>query len=64
MNVLILKNSVVPENSIIGANSVYHGNKYSNSINCIFAGNPAKIIKEDIDWECDGTKYGYIDNIY
>jgi acetyltransferase-like isoleucine patch superfamily enzyme len=48
MNVMILKGSVVPEGCIIGANSLYcknYGQKKS-----IFAGVPAKIVKEQIEW--------------
>jgi acetyltransferase-like isoleucine patch superfamily enzyme len=59
-NVTILKNSQIPENSILGANTVYTG--AHTKTYCAFAGNPAKIIKEDVEWEINGAKFGYISN--
>lgn len=44
----ILKNSVISDNSIIGNSAVVCG-KFNES-NVIIAGNPAKIIKRNIDW--------------
>lgn len=44
----ILKNTIVPDNCIVGAKSVVTG-QY-NDKNCILAGSPAKIIKKDIVW--------------
>lgn len=60
--VSILKNSFVPNNSIIGWNAVYSGNKYKEE-NCSYAGNPAKICKKNIYWDSCGAKYGYIENL-
>lgn len=59
-NVTILKNSTVPAHSIIGYNAVFSGNKTQSY--CAFAGNPAKIVKENVDWDSNGAKYGYIEN--
>lgn len=61
-NVTILKNSTVPAHSIIGYNAVFSGSKTQSY--CAFAGNPAKIIKENVDWDSNGAKYGYIENEY
>lgn len=47
----VLKGSVVPNGSIIGANSLYTSN-YTDS-NCIYAGIPAKKIKENVQWTRD-----------
>jgi acetyltransferase-like isoleucine patch superfamily enzyme len=46
---LILKGTFIPNNSIIGANSIV--NKVLVGENCIFAGNPIKCIKEKVTWE-------------
>ena len=59
-NVTILKNSTVPAHSIIGYNAVFSGNKTQSY--CAFGGNPAKIVKENVDWDSNGAKYGYIEN--
>lgn len=61
MGVTILKNSFVPKNSIIGYNAVFSGGGQTQSY-CAFAGNPARVVKENIDWDSNGAKYGYIDN--
>ena len=45
----ILKNASIQSDSIVGANSLV-ASKFDES-NIIIAGNPAKIIKKDIDWE-------------
>lgn len=47
---LILKGCIIPENSVIGANAVVANKKYEKS-NIVIAGNPAKIVKENIIWE-------------
>lgn len=60
-NVSILKNSMVPDGSIIGWGSVYTGRKNSKP-NCVYAGNPAKVVREGVDWERNGSKVGYIAN--
>ena len=59
----ILKNSVVPEGSIIGWKSVFAGRGECETHSyCAFAGNPAKLIKENVTWDTDGAKAGYIEN--
>lgn len=59
--VSILKNSIVPDNSIIGMNAVFSGGGKMQPY-CAFAGNPARVIKENVDWDGNGNKYGYIEN--
>lgn len=59
-NVVILKNSFVPKNSIIGYGAVFSGGGAQPF--CVFAGNPARIVKENVEWDANGRKYGYIDN--
>lgn len=61
MGVTILKNSIIPKNSIIGCNTVFSGGGKTKSY-CAFAGNPARVVKENVDWNSNGAKYGYIDN--
>lgn len=46
---LILKGSVIPDNSIVGANSLV--SRVLEKENCLYAGNPIKCIKEDVNWE-------------
>ena len=58
-NVTILKNSILPDNTIVGCGSVVSG-KFKEA-NCAIAGNPAKVIKTDIDWHLNG-KGDYIEN--
>lgn len=48
MNVLLLKGTSISNNSVIAASSVCI-KKYNES-NCVIAGNPARIVKNDIDW--------------
>lgn len=45
----ILKNTIIPDNCVIGTNSVV-GGKFEKT-NCVIAGNPAKVVKENIDWD-------------
>ena len=45
----ILKGSIIMDNSVIGANSLV--NKEFKKENVLIAGNPAKILKENIVWE-------------
>lgn len=45
----ILKGSIVPDYSIVGAGSIYSSEKTEN--NCIYGGNPARILKHNISWE-------------
>lgn len=54
-NSLILKNSEIASNTIIGANSFI--NKAFNEQNCIIAGNPAKVVKKDVNWDRRATDY-------
>lgn len=61
LNSVILKNSIVPEHSIIGMNAVFSGKVGSQSY-CVFAGNPACVVKENVDWDANGAKFGYIEN--
>lgn len=49
---LILKGSIVGDNSIIGARSVVSSSSPHLS-NCIIAGHPVKIIRSDINWSRD-----------
>ena len=46
-DVKVLKGSVIQDGSIIGTGSIVTGIVKANSI---YAGNPAKLIKEDINW--------------
>lgn len=46
---LILKGSVIPENSVIGANSTVNKDLLQES--GLFVGSPARLIKKDISWE-------------
>lgn len=48
-NAMILKGSVLPDNSVIGAQSVVAG-KFDES-NVAIAGVPARIVKRGIDWD-------------
>ena len=60
-NVVVLKNSVIADDCIVGGYSVVSG-RYTES-HAIYAGNPAKKIKSDRTWHYNGVEYGYIDNI-
>lgn len=57
MNVTILKNSIIKEQSVIGACSVV-AKKFDEG-NVIIAGNPAQICKRNINWQ-HGSIDGYI----
>lgn len=48
MNATILKDIEIPSNTVIGANSLI--NKSFNKENIIVVGQPAKIIKENVNW--------------
>lgn len=48
-DVTILKNSAIPDNTVVGTFSLV--NKKFTTTNIILAGMPAKIIKTDIDWD-------------
>ena len=45
---LILKGSIIPDKSVIGANSFV--NKHLEKANAIYGGQPARILKEEITW--------------
>ena len=45
---LVLKGSIIPNNSVIGANSVV--SKHLEKENAVYAGQPARILKEEITW--------------
>ena len=49
MNAIILKNTQIPSNSIVGACAVVSG-KY-DQIGSVFVGNPAKVTKTGINWD-------------
>ncbi len=49
--VICLKNTVIPDNCIIGCNSVI--SKDLKDENCIYAGAPIRKIKENINWKHD-----------
>lgn len=51
MRSLIFKNTVIHKNCIIGAGSFC--NKDYEKANCMIAGHPAKIIKENVNWSRD-----------
>lgn len=53
MDVSILSGTELKKGSIVGAGSVVTGRKFPS--NCIVAGNPAKIIKKDVDWDINDT---------
>ena len=44
----ICKNTLIPDNCIVGISSVV--TKKFETKNCVIAGNPAKVVKEDIKW--------------
>jgi acetyltransferase-like isoleucine patch superfamily enzyme len=45
----IYKGTIIPNNCVIAADSVVSG--VFNHENCLIAGNPAKIIKENVSWQ-------------
>jgi acetyltransferase-like isoleucine patch superfamily enzyme len=49
MNATILKNTTISDNCIIGTQSVVSG-KFNKS-NCVIAGNPCKVVKENVNWD-------------
>lgn len=48
-DVVILKNSIIPSGCVVGMRSLV--NKAFPKENCIIAGTPAKVVKENIRWE-------------
>lgn len=60
-SVSIMKNTSLADDCIVGGFSVLAG-RHDKS-HAIYAGNPAKLVKENRTWDSNGRKYGYIDNI-
>lgn len=68
-NSTILKNTVIPDNCIVGWGSVVNSKSLpppplqlsGNTAGCVIAGNPAKIVKTGVAWDADGSK-GYVQN--
>ncbi len=60
MNSTVLKNSFVPDNSIVGWNAVFSGCDKTKT-NCVFVGNPACCVKESVTWDKNGSGL-YIEN--
>ena len=59
--VSILKNTVVPDNCILGFGSVVSGNLIEEY--AAYAGNPAKCIKRGVTLDSNGSKFAYVDNV-
>ena len=55
----ILKNTTIPDNCIVGTHCVV-GGTYKKT-NCVIAGNPGKIVKENINWDKRQPKQYIID---
>ena len=55
MNATILKNSILANGTIIGANALVAGKFFQE--NTIIAGNPARVVKENINWKCGLINY-------
>lgn len=60
MNVTLLKNTVILDDCIIGAQSVVSGKLPVE--HAVYAGNPVHLVKENRNWDANGKKYGYIEN--
>lgn len=56
----VLKNSIIPEDCIIGYNAVVSGRLQES--HAAYAGNPACLVKKGITWDSNGAKHGYITN--
>ena len=55
-NVTLLKSASIPDNCVVGINATV--TKHFNKQNCVIAGNPAKIVKENINWNgCMPSEY-------
>lgn len=48
-NVMILKGAVIPDNCVIGTRSLI--TRKFDTTNCVIAGQPAKVIKQNISWD-------------
>jgi len=51
MGVTILKGSTIPDSCVVAARSVV--TRKFTSPNCVIAGNPAKVVRESIDWRVE-----------
>lgn len=60
MHVTIMKNTFLPEDSIVGARSVVSGRWQEQ--HAIYAGNPAVLVKRNRTWNPNGKMCGYIAN--
>lgn len=49
-DVLILKNTTIPDGCIVGTKSVVASKRFTQT-NCGICGNPAKVVKEGIHWD-------------
>lgn len=58
-NSTILKNSIIPNNTIIGWGAIVSG-AFSQE-NTIIAGNPARVVKREVQWDSNGSN-GYVQN--
>ena len=61
-NSTILKNTQIADDCIVGWGSVVSGKHLTP--NCAIAGNPAKVVKENITWDSNGARFGYIENVW
>lgn len=50
----ILKGTILGDNCIVGTQAVISGKHPQTG--CIYAGNPARLIKEDVNWACELIK--------
>ena len=55
MNVKLLKNTSIADNTIVGADAVV--TKNFNEPNCILAGVPARIVRKNVDWKRSDIKW-------
>ena len=60
MDVTLLKNTIIPDDCIIGTQSVVSGKLPVE--HAVYAGNPVRLVKENRTWNSNGRKYGYINN--
>lgn len=60
MNVTLLKNTIIPDDCIIGTQSVVSGKLPVE--HAVYAGNPVRLVKENRTWDSNGRKCGYINN--
>lgn len=58
--VTILKNTIIPDDCIIGYNAVVSGRLKES--HAAYAGNPARIIKKEVTWDANGARVGFIQN--